>query len=91
MFADSVWCPFSLIPSPAMAAMVAERCLFSLETLEFASMPTRSSFALIELAHHADWRWAIISSRGLILDEGHEPTETEAQRTAETALRLVAV
>lgn len=74
-----------------MASMVAERCLFSLETLEFSTSPARSSFALIELAHYADWRWAIISSRGLIIDEGHEPTEAEAQRTAVTALRLAGV
>lgn len=74
-----------------MASMVAERCLFSLDTLEFSTVPAKSSFALIELAHHADWRWAIISSRGLVLDEGREPTETEAQGAAEAALDLVVV
>lgn len=68
--------------------MVAERCLFSLDTLEFACFPEASSFALSEHQHAEIWRWATVNSRGVILAEGREATQQRAQHAAETALRL---
>ena len=70
--------------------MVSEKCLFSLETLEFACIPATTSFALTECEHAAVWRWAIIGPMGLIVDAGRETTEARAQIIAEAALRLVA-
>lgn len=67
--------------------MVAERCLFSLDTLEFANFPKASSFALTEHEHAEIWRWATVNSRGQILEEGHESSERKAQCAAEVALR----
>lgn len=71
-----------------MASMVAERCLFSLETLEFASFPAETSFALTEHEDAEIWRWATVNSLGQIVEEGRESTEGKAQCAAEVALRL---
>ena len=89
-FSLSIWCPFGIIPSAAEAAMVSESCLYSLATLEVVCCPGTSNFALTECEHPDVWRWAIISTAGRVLDNGHEPTQTAAKTHAESALGFVA-
>ena len=85
----SIWRSFGSIPCDAQAALVSARCLFSFGTLEVARIPESPGFALTECEHATVWRWAIVDGDGVVIDDGSEPTQGQAQKTAEAALRLV--
>jgi hypothetical protein len=82
------WRPFENIPSGPEAASAASSCGYSLGTLEVAFLHQASSFALTERKHPEVWRWAIIDKDGSILEEGCEPTQGDAKRSAAEALNL---
>jgi hypothetical protein len=81
-------CFENLTPGPE-AASVAASCSFSLATLEMASMPDSSGFALTERKQPEVWRWAVVGPVGFLLEEGFEPTQADAKRAAGEALRLI--
>jgi hypothetical protein len=83
------WRSFRTLDSNNEAACASVCCSFSFATLEVASChPGMASFALTEQQQIDAWRWAICSTRGLVLHTGSEPTQTGAKRVAEEALRL---
>ncbi|WP_157772440.1 hypothetical protein [Lacunisphaera limnophila] len=82
------WCSFRQIESAPVAAMVAERCLFSLDTLAYARFHPGATFALTEHEDDAIWRWAIVGAEGNVVNEGRESTQAAAQYAAETFARL---
>ena len=77
-----IWRCFGSLPSDSEAASLSAYCSFSLSTLEIACNPDTMSFALIEREHAAAWRWAILDADGTILEEGLQPSQTEAKRIA---------
>jgi hypothetical protein len=85
---DLSWCAFENLSSGKQAACAAACCAFSLSTLEIAAHFNTPTFALTERKQPEVWRWAVISSGGLILEEGCEPSQDEAKRTAAEALIL---
>ena len=85
---DLSWCAFENLSSGTKAACAAACCAFSLSTLEIAALLDASTFALTERKQPEVWRWAVIGSGGLILEEGCEPSREEAKRTAAEALIL---
>jgi hypothetical protein len=82
------WRHFENIPSGADAATVAASCAFSLATLEVTSLHDFSGFALTERKQPEVWRWAVIGQDGSILEEGCEPTQADAKRSAVEALNI---
>ena len=82
------WRSFQTLSSDAEAASVSASCIFSLATLEVASLPCTPRFALTERRAPHIWRWAIISAYGSILSEGLEPTQAYARRVAGDALEV---
>lgn len=82
------WRHFEDLPSGPGAASVAACCAFSLSTLEVASTRDSSGFALTERRQPEIWRWAIIGLDGTVLEEGCEPSQDEAKRSAAEALAL---
>jgi hypothetical protein len=86
-FLSPVWRSYLDIPADAEASFVSSSSSFSLSTLEVAHNPGISSFALIERKKPDTWRWAIVSAAGPVTDEGWEPTDTDARRSAVLALQ----
>jgi hypothetical protein len=82
------WHSFQTLPSDAEAASVSASCVFSLATLEVASIPCAPGFALTERRDAHAWRWAIIGANGSILIDGFEATQAGARRVAEDALEI---
>lgn len=76
------WRSFQSLTSDAEAASVSASCVFSLSTLEVASIPWTACFALTERRAAHLWRWAIIGADGATLSEGFEPTQANARRVA---------
>ena len=89
LFMSPVWCSFLDISANAEAAFASSSSLFSLTTLEVTSDPGFSGFALTERRQHDMWRWALVSAEGPVVDEGWEPTESDAKRSAVGAMRHV--
>jgi hypothetical protein len=85
---DFSWCAFENLSSGTKAACAAACCAFSLSTLEIAALFEGQTFALTERKQPEVWRWAVIGSGGLILEEGCEPSREEAKRTAAQALAI---
>ena len=84
-----LWHSFSTLDSNSEASYASVCCSYSFATLEVAFChPGTAIFALTEQRQIDAWRWAICSTTGLILHAGCEPTQTEAKRVAEEALRL---
>jgi hypothetical protein len=83
------WRAFENIASNSEAACAAACCAFSLSTLEVASLLDAPSFALTERKQPEVWRWAIIGSGGIILEEGCEPTQHDAKVSASEALNFM--
>ena len=63
--------------------------MFALDTLEVACNPGIASFGLTERKPPNMWRWAVVDAKGLITDEGWEPTQMDAKRSAVDALQHV--
>jgi hypothetical protein len=80
------WRCFENISCGAEAACAAASCAFSLSTLEIASIPEFSSFAVTERKQPEIWRWAVIGEGGFLLEEGFELTQDDAKRAAADAL-----
>ena len=85
-FMIPTWRSFQTLSSDAEAASVSASCIFSLATLEVASVPCAPRFALTERRDPHLWRWAIISADGSILSEGFEPNQAYARTVAGDAL-----
>ncbi len=83
-----IWHSFQSLPSDAEAAAVSASCIYSLGTLEVASLPCTPSFALTERRNSNVWRWAIISANGSVLRDGFEPSQAYARRVAGSALEF---
>lgn len=81
------WRSFVEIPADAEAAFASSASSFSLTTLEVASVPGSTDFALTERRLPDSWRWAVVSAEGSIVDEGWEPTQEDAKRSAVDALQ----
>lgn len=88
-FFSPVWRSYYDISSNAAAAFASSSSRFSLSTLEIASNPCMTGFALTERKQPDVWRWATISIEGPIVDEGWEATQADAKRSAIDALRRV--
>ena len=86
---EPTWRCFENIACGVEAASAAASCAFSLSTLEVASAPEAASFALTERKQPEIWRWAIIGAEGFLLEEGFEPSQTDAKTAAAEALGLV--
>src|ERR1035438_8434847 len=48
-------------------------------------------FALTERKRPEVWRWALIDKGGLVLEEGFEPNQNDAKRSAADALNVVTI
>jgi hypothetical protein len=88
-FLSPVWCSFPDISASAEAEFASSSSQFSLITLETTRDPGYPGFALTERKQHDEWRWALISAEGPVVEEGCEPTESDAKRTAVGAMRHV--
>ena len=80
------WRCFQAVSSAAEASSFSESCRYSLATLEVDCDPATKSFALVEQEEPGTWRWAIVSDRGRVLQDGHEPTQLDAKQVATAAL-----
>ncbi|MFY9923105.1 MAG: hypothetical protein ABSF76_10375 [Opitutaceae bacterium] len=87
LFMPPVWRSFSEITADAEAAFASSSSRFSLTTLEVTSDPGFSGFALTERRQCDMWRWALVSAEGPVVDEGWEPTESDAKKSAVGAMR----
>ena len=87
LFMAPIWRSFQDIPADAEAAFASSLSMFSLSTLEVTCDPGFSGFALTERRQHDMWRWALVCSEGSVVDEGWEPTELDAKRSAVGAMR----
>jgi hypothetical protein len=85
------WCAFENIPSGPDAASASACCVFSLSTLEVTSRLDAPGFALTERKRPEVWRWALIDKGGLVLEEGFEPNQNDAKRSAADALNVVTI
>jgi len=85
------WRPFENISCGSEAASAAASCAFSLSTLEVASSTEAPNFALTERKQPEVWRWAVIGAGGSLLEEGCEPTQADAKRSAAEALKNLEV
>jgi hypothetical protein len=84
-----IWRSFAALPSNNEALTASVCCSYSFETLQIAcSSPGLANFALTEQRQINMWRWAICSTRGLILLAGCESTQTGAKTAAEEALQM---
>jgi hypothetical protein len=89
LFMSPIWCSFADIPSDAEAAFASSSSSFSLSTLEVTHDLGFAGFALTERRQHDQWRWALVSAEGPVVDEGWEPTESDAKKSAVGAMRHV--
>jgi hypothetical protein len=80
------WRCFENINSRSEAATLASSCVYSLATLEAASVPDSVRYALTERKDPKVWRWAIIGECGFLVEEGFAPSQDDAKRAAEGAL-----
>ena len=88
-FLIPIWRSFVALPLNNEAVTASVCCNYSFETLEIACCsPGMANFALTEQRQSDVWRWAICSTRGLILLAGCEATQTGAKNAAEKALQL---
>jgi hypothetical protein len=87
LFMSPIWCSFLKIHSNVEAAFASSSSSFSLATLEVTHDSGFDGFALTERKQNDMWRWALISAEGQIVDEGWEPTELDAKRSAIGAMR----
>ena len=84
-----IWRSFVALPSSNEALTASVCCNYSFETLEIACChPGMANFALTEQRQSDMWRWAICSTRGLILLAGCEATQLGAKYAAEEALQM---
>jgi hypothetical protein len=88
-FLSPNWRPYYEIRSNTEAVFASSLSSFSLSTLEIASNPDMAGFVLTERKQPDLWRWATVSVEGTIVDEGWEPTQADAKRSAIDALRYV--
>ena len=89
LFMLPIWRSFRDIPADAEAAFASSASLFSLSTLEITRDSGFPGFALTERRQHDMWRWALVNAKGRVMDEGWEPTESDARRSAVGAMRHV--
>jgi hypothetical protein len=89
LFIAPTWRSFQDLPSDSEAAFASSSSRFSLMTLEVTCDPGYPGFALTERRQHDMWRWALVSAAGPVVDEGWEPTESDAKRSAVGAMRHV--
>jgi|HubBroStandDraft_1064217.scaffolds.fasta_scaffold89946_3 hypothetical protein len=82
------WRCFENVNSGPEAASLAASCVFSLATLEAASICESGGFALTERKEPSVWRWAVIGPFGLLVEEGYESTQEGAKCAAEKAVQL---
>ena len=87
LFMCPTWRSFQEISADAEDEFASSSSLFSLSTLEVTCDPGFSGFALTERKQHDMWRWALVSAEGPVVDEGWEPTESDAKRSAVGAMR----
>jgi hypothetical protein len=80
------WRSYCDISANAEADLARSSSGFSLSTLEIATCPGVTGFALTERIQPDLWRWATVSVEGPILDEGSKATQAEAKRSAVAAL-----
>jgi hypothetical protein len=88
LFMSPIWHSFPEISTGAEAAFASSSSLFSLATLEVTHDPGFTGFALAERKRQDMWRWALISAEGPVINEGWEPTVSDAKRCAVGAMRL---
>ena len=89
LFSAPIWHSFPNIPSDSEAAFAASSSMFSLMTLAITSNSGYCGFALTEQKQHDLWRWALISADGHVDNEGWEPTESSAKKSAVGAMRHI--
>ena len=89
LFIIPIWRSFRDIASDAEASFASSSSQFSLNTLEVTCDPGYPGFALTERRQHDMWRWALVTAAGPIEEEGWEPTEAGAKRSAVGAMRHV--
>lgn len=82
------WRLFQDIPAGQESAAMASSCIFSMATLQIASVAGSSGFAITERREPTLWRWAIVGPVGFLVEEGFEATESSAKGAAEEALEL---
>ena len=88
-FPTSAWRSFRNLESNREAASASACCDFSLATLEVAHGPSVTAcFGLTEKRQAGEWRWAVCSAEGIILQAGFLPTQTGAKEAAEAKLRF---
>ena len=89
LFMHPTWRSFRDIAADAEAAFASSASLFSLSTLEITRDSGFPGFGLTERRQHDMWRWALVDAEGSVVDEGWEPTENDARRSAVGAMRHV--
>ncbi|HXP61198.1 MAG TPA: hypothetical protein VN829_11945 [Dongiaceae bacterium] len=85
-FLSPVWRSFSDLPLNSEASRVSASFSLSLATLEVACNPGIPLFALVERKEPDLWRWAIAGAGEPLMEEGCEPTQEDAKKTAVAAL-----
>jgi hypothetical protein len=85
---EYTWRLFQDIPAGQESAAVASSCIFSMATLQIASVAGSCGFALTERRAPALWRWAVVGPVGFLVEEGFEETQDAAKGAAEEALEL---
>jgi hypothetical protein len=86
-FLHPVWRSFSDLPLNSEASRFSVSFSPSLATVEVACNPGIPRFAIVERKQPDLWRWAIAEGAGEpLIDEGWEPTQDDAKRTAVAAL-----
>jgi len=90
-FLTPIWRSFRDIPADDEASFVSSSGNCSLDTLEVSCTPGIRSFALTERQQPDIWRWAVVGAREQVVEEGWEPTQTDAKKAAVEALgKLIA-
>ena len=87
LFMAPIWRSFQDIHADAEAVCASSSSMFSLSTLEVTCDSGYPGFALTERRQHDMWRWALVSAAGPLVDEGWEPTELDAKRSAVGAMQ----
>ena len=85
--ATPIWRSYLEISAAAEADFARASSGFSLSTLEIANCSGVAGFALTERIQPDLWRWATVSIKGPILEEGTQTTQAEAKVSAVEALR----